>query len=55
MKREEKTPHQFTASIFFLVVGAGSLDVTGLLALVADALAASLGGAVTGNVANLAA
>lgn len=41
--------------IFFLVVGAGSLDVTGLLALVANTLAASLSGAIAGNVADLAA
>lgn len=38
-----------------ILVGARGLDVAGLLALVADTLAAGLSGAVSGNVANLAA
>jgi len=38
-----------------LVVRAGSLDVTGLLALVANTLTTSLSSAVTGDVADLAA
>lgn len=37
------------------LVGAGSLDVAGLLALVADTLVGRLGRAVAGQVANLAA
>ena len=37
------------------LVGAGSLNMTGLLALVANPLAASLGSAIPGDVANLAA
>lgn len=37
------------------LVGAGGLDVAGLLALVADALAVGFGCAVTRNVADLAA
>lgn len=36
------------------LVGAGSLDMTGLLALVADSLTAGLGRALTGEMANLA-
>jgi hypothetical protein len=48
---ERKKRHQFST----ILVGARSLDVTGLLALVADTLTPGLGGAVTGNVANLAA
>ena len=36
------------------LVGAGRLDVAGLLALVADALAVGFGCAVTGDVADLA-
>lgn len=35
------------------LVGAGGLDVTGLLALVANTLTTSLGAAVAGDVANL--
>lgn len=38
-----------------VLVGASGLDVAGLLALVADTFAAGLSGAVTGNVADLAA
>lgn len=37
----------------FLLVGASGLDVTRLLAVVANALALSLGRAVAGDVANL--
>lgn len=37
------------------LVGAGRLDVTGLLALVAHTLTLGLGRAVTGDVADLAA
>ena len=37
------------------LVGAGSLDVTGLLALVADTVVRDLGRAVTGQVADLTA
>jgi len=48
---ERKKRYQFST----ILVGACSLDVTGLLALVADTLTPGLGGAVTGNVANLAA
>lgn len=38
-----------------ILVGAGGLNVAGLLALVADTLTAGLSGAVSGNVADLAA
>jgi hypothetical protein len=37
------------------LVGAGGLDVTGLLALVADTVVADLSGAVTGKVTDLTA
>lgn len=42
-------------AIRHLLVGAGRLDVTGLLALVAHALTLGLGRAITGDVTDLAA
>ena len=42
-------------AIRHLLVGAGRLDVTGLLALVAHALTLGLGGAVARDVADFAA
>ncbi|KAF2156175.1 hypothetical protein K461DRAFT_91738 [Myriangium duriaei CBS 260.36] len=51
--RMSSSPCRVCSSLFTSLVGAGSLDVAGLLALVADALAAGLGGAVAAQVTDL--